>query len=48
MMTKSNLEKNEFISLKVSYQSPSLRQVRAGAQGRNLEAGIDTEASWEF
>ena len=40
-MTKSNLRRKEFIWL--AGHALSLKEVRAGTQGRNLEAGAETD-----
>lgn len=44
IIAKSNMERKAFISLTVSQYSPSLRDVRAGTQGSNLEIATQEEA----
>ena len=47
-MTKSNLGKKEFISFTCPHHSPSLKEVRARVQSRNLEAEIEAETMEEY
>lgn len=45
-ITKSNLKRKEFIfTLQLSGDTPSLRKIRTGTQGRNLGAGTEAEAT---
>jgi hypothetical protein len=42
-MTKSNLGRQKFIWLTLVGHSPSFREIKAGTEGMNLEAGTEAE-----